>query len=73
MTILTIHLKDEKSKKAIKAVLDALDIKYEAEEQVTFPDYIVAGVLKAKEDIQLGRVKKYKGLNAVLNRCSIKR
>jgi heterodisulfide reductase subunit B len=69
MTTLTIHLEDEKSEKAIKAVLDALGVKYdETKEPVVFPEHVIAGVRKAKEDLQNGRVKKYQGLNAILNR-----
>lgn len=69
MTTLTIHLDDEKSEQAVKAVLNALEIKYdESNEPVVFPDHIIAGVAKAKEDVQMGRVKDYKGLNAILSR-----
>ncbi|TZF81333.1 hypothetical protein FW774_18850 [Pedobacter sp. BS3] len=69
MTTLTIHLEDEKSEKAIKAVLDVLGVKYdEAEEAITFPEHVIAGVRKSKEDVKNGRVKEYKGLNAILNR-----
>lgn len=67
MTTLTIHLDDEKSEQAIKAVLDALGVRYdETSEQSTFPDHVIAGVRKAQEDLNLGRVKDYKGLNAIL-------
>ena len=69
MITLNIHLEDKKSEKAIKAVLEALNVKYdEVEEPVAFPDHVIAGVRKAKEDIQIGRVKKYEGLNTILNR-----
>lgn len=68
MTTLTVHLEDKKSEKAVKAVLDALGVKYELEEPITFPDHVVSGVRKAKVDVKEGRVKKYEGLNALLNR-----
>ena len=69
MTTLTIHLDDEKSEKAIKAVLDALGVKYDEEgDQVAFSEHVVAGVRKAQEDVRAGRVKKYKGLDAILGR-----
>jgi hypothetical protein len=69
MTTLNIHLEDEKSEKAIKALLEALNVKYDVvDEPAVFPDHVVAGVLKAKEDVQIGRVKKYEGLNTILNR-----
>lgn len=68
MTTLTIHLDNEKSEQAIKAVLDALGVRYdEASEQSTFPDHVVAGVRKAQEDLKLGRVKEYNGLEVILN------
>lgn len=69
MTTLNIHLEDEKSEKAIKAVLEALNVKYdEVKEPVALPDHVIAGVRKAKEDVQQGRVKKYEGLNSILKR-----
>lgn len=69
MTTLTIHLEDEKSEKAIKAVLDALGVKYdEAGDQLAFPEHVIAGVRKAQEDVKSGRVKKYEGLDAILGR-----
>lgn len=70
MTTLTIHLDDEKSEQAVKAVLNALEIKYDesSNETVVFPDHVIAGVAKAKEDVKLGHVKEYKGLNAILGR-----
>lgn len=67
MTRLTIHLDNEKSEKAIKAVLDALGLKYEESVgQSTFPDHVIAGVRKAQEDLNSGRIKDYKGLDAIL-------
>jgi len=67
MTTLTVHLDNKKSEKAIKAVLDALGVKYdESVVQSTFPDYVIAGVRKAQEDLKSGRVKDYKGLDAIL-------
>jgi len=67
MTTLTIHLDNEKSEQAIKAILDALGVKHdEAGEQPAFPDHIMEGVLKSQEDLKAGRVKDYKGLNAIL-------
>ncbi|NGM61929.1 hypothetical protein G5B30_08370 [Sphingobacterium sp. SGG-5] len=69
MTTLTIHLDNERSEQAIKAVLDALGVKYdEVNERSTFPPHVIAGVRKAQEDLNLGRVKDYKGLNAILDR-----
>lgn len=69
MITLNIHLEDEKSEKAIKAVLEALNVKYdEVEEPVAFFDHVIAGVYKAKEDVQIGRVKNYTGLKSILNR-----
>jgi len=69
MTTLTIHLDNEKSEQAIKAILDALGVKYdEAGEQPAFPDHIMAGVRKSQEDLKAGRVKDYKGLKAILGR-----
>lgn len=69
MTTLTIHLDNEKSELAIKAVLDALGVKYDEEgEQSAFPDHVVAGIRKSQEDLKAGRVKDYKGLNAILDR-----
>ena len=69
MTTLTIHLEDEKSERAPKAVLDVLGVKYdEAAESIAFPEHVIAGVRKSKEDVKNGRVKEYKGLNAILNR-----
>lgn len=68
MTTLTIHLDNEKSEQAIKAVLDALGVRYdEVIEQSTFPDHVVAGVRKAQKDFESGHLKKYKGLDAILN------
>lgn len=56
-------------RRAIKAVLEALNVKYdEAEEPVDFPEHVIDGVRKSKEDIKNGRVKKYKGLYSILNR-----
>jgi len=69
MTTLTIHLDDEKSEQAIKAVLNALGIEYdEVDEETVFPDHVIAGVKKAQEDVKSGRVSPYKGLNAILER-----
>lgn len=69
MTTLTIHLNNEKSEQAIKAVLDALGVKYdEVNEQAGFPGHVISGVRKAQEDSNLGRVKEFKGLNAILDR-----
>ncbi len=69
MTTLTIHLDNEKSEQAIKAILDALGVKYdEAGEQPAFPEHIMEGVRKSQEDLKAGRVKDYKGLNAILGR-----
>ncbi|MCY4779246.1 hypothetical protein ORI89_06265 [Sphingobacterium sp. UT-1RO-CII-1] len=68
MTTLTIHLDNEKSEQAIKAVLDALGVRYdEVSDQPTFPDHVTAGVRKAQKDLKLGRVKDYKGLDTILN------
>lgn len=69
MTTLTIHLDDEKSEQAIKAVLDALGVRYdEVGEQASFPEHVIAGVRKAQEDLNSGHVKEYKGLDAILNK-----
>lgn len=69
MTTLTIHLDNEKSEQAIKAVLDALGVKYdELSEPSIFPDHVAAGVRKGQKDLKLGRVKDYKGLGAILSR-----
>ena len=69
MTTLTIHLDNEKSEQAIKAVLDALGVKYdEMSDQSIFPDHIVAGVRQGQEDLKSGRIKDYVGLGAILNR-----
>lgn len=62
----SLHLDNEKSEQAIKAVLDALGVKYDEEgEQSAFPDHVVAGILNSQEDFKAGRVKDYKGLNEV--------
>jgi len=69
MTTLTIYLENKKSEKAVKAALDALNVKYEdGEDQLIFPDHVIDGVQKAKEDVKSGRVKKYEGLNTILGR-----
>jgi len=66
---ITIHLDNERSEQAIKAVLDALGVKYdEAGEQPVRPNHVVAGVRKSQEDLKAGRVKDYKGLNVILGR-----
>ena len=67
MTTLTVHIENKKSEKAVKAVLDALGVKYELEESVTFPERVITSVRKAREDVKAGRVKKYEGLNTLLN------
>ena len=67
MTTLTVHIENKKSEKAVRAVLDALGVKYKLEKPVTFPNHVIAGVRKAQEDVKQGRVKKYGGLNALLN------
>ncbi|WP_188753782.1 DUF2683 family protein [Parapedobacter defluvii] len=67
MTTLTVHIENKKSEKAVKAVLDALGVKYELEKPVTFPECVIADVRKAQKDVKAGRVKKYEGLNALLN------
>lgn len=67
MTTLTVHIENKKSEKAVKAVLDALGVKYELEESVTFPEHVIMSVRKAQEDVKAGRVKKYEGLNTLLN------
>lgn len=67
MTTLTVHIENKKSEKAVKAVLDALGLKYELEESVTFPEHVITSVRKAQEDVKAGRVKKYEGLNTLLN------
>lgn len=68
MTTLTVHLENKKSEKAVKAVLDALGVTYEIEETVAYPDHVIDGVHKARQDVEFGRVKKYEGLDALLNR-----
>ncbi len=70
MTTLTIHLENKKSEKAIKAVLDALEIRYDefGGQLTAFPDHVIAGVRKAQEDLKSSRVKEYKGLNAIVGR-----
>jgi len=67
MTTLTVHIENKKSEKAVKAVLDALGVKYELEDSITFPEHVIAGVRKAQEDVKAGRVKKYEGLHVLLN------
>ncbi len=68
MTTLTVHIDNEKSEKAILAVLDALNLQYQLEEDTEIPPHVMAGLLKAKDDVTNGRVKEYKGLKAILNR-----
>lgn len=68
MTTLTVHIENEKSEKAVVAVLDALGVKYELAADHVFPDHVIAGVRKAQEDVKAGRTKEYKGLSALLNR-----
>ncbi|MGK6353434.1 hypothetical protein [Parapedobacter sp. DT-150] len=63
------HIENKKSEKAVKAVLDALGVKYELEESVTFPEHVITGVRRAQEDVKVGQVKKYEGLNTLLNQC----
>ena len=68
MTTLTVHIDNEKSEKAILAVLDALGLQYQLEKDTEIPPHVMAGLLKAKDDVAKGRIKEYKGLNAILNR-----
>jgi len=69
MTTLTIHLNDDKSEQAIKAVLNALGVAYdEVAEDFASSSYIIAGVRKAQSDLKEGRVKDYEGLMALLGR-----
>ena len=68
MTTLTVHIENKKSEKAVKAVLDALGVKYELEDSVVFPKHVVAGVRKAQEDVKAGLVKKYERLHTLLSR-----
>lgn len=67
MTTLTVHIDNEKSEKAIKAVLEALGLDYQVNKSEEIPAHVQAGIQKAKEDIANGRVKPYKGLNVILN------
>lgn len=69
MTTLTIHLEDAKSEQAIKAVLDALNVKYvESQTEVHYDKHVIAGVEKGLADVENGRVHTYKGLHAILKR-----
>lgn len=70
MTTLTIHIDNKKSEKAIKAVLEALNVSYEEQpnKPIEYAQHIIDGVAFAKEDISEGRVKDYKGLNSILGR-----
>lgn len=68
MATLTVHLENEKSEKAIRAVLEALGLQYQLEEDTELPPHKIAGILKAKDDVANSRVKEYKGLNTILNR-----
>ena len=67
MTTLTVHIDNEKAEKAIKAVLEALDLDYQIDRPDETPPHVQAGILKAKEDVANGRVKPYTGLNVILN------
>ncbi|WP_164126217.1 DUF2683 family protein [Sphingobacterium luzhongxinii] len=69
MTTLTIHIKNKKSEKAIKAVLDALGVVYEEQgNSEEYPQHVVDGVNMAKEEMQAGKVKAYNGLQAILGK-----
>lgn len=63
MTTLTVYIENKKSEKAVKAVLDALGVKYELEQSIAFPDRVITAVRKAQKDVKKGRVKKYGGLH----------
>lgn len=67
MTTLTVRIDNEKSEKAIKAVLEALGLEYQIDKAEEIPAHVLAGVLKAKEDIASGDIKPYKGLKVILN------
>lgn len=67
MTTLTVHIDNEKSEKAILAVLEALGLQYQLEKDTEMPPHVMAGLLKAKDDVEKGRIKEYKGLKAILN------
>ncbi|MBE8713441.1 DUF2683 family protein [Sphingobacterium hungaricum] len=69
MKTITIHLENEEAIKAVKAALKALQVDYhETNQTLNYPNHVVAGIEKSKNDLRLGKVKKFKDLNSILGK-----